>query len=107
MAKKYIPSGYQIINISVTATALDGTPFSVTATTEDEKILCDLLEHDKQFTKPILLNFHEISNDYTLSGFVTCIDGQIILGDISTTNNSLVKIEGNDETSFIVYFVGN
>ena len=50
MAKKYVPSGYQIININA-SDKTSGTPFDVE--TDDEKVLFDLLS--KEITKPILL----------------------------------------------------
>lgn len=51
MAKKYQPSGYQIINLDL-SDKTSGTPF--TPETDDEKLLLKLLENGVE--KPILLH---------------------------------------------------
>ena len=63
MAKKYQPSGYQIINLDLTDKT-SGTPF--TPETEDEKLLYEILSSGK-ITKPILLDIK--TSGYHFSGF--------------------------------------
>ena len=106
MAKKYVPSGYQIINLDITATAFDGTPFTISAETEDEITLCDILDDNKQYEKPILLKIHEKSQDYNLCGFVTCVDGTLILGDPTGTETSIKIENGEDYHELSISFVG-
>lgn len=72
MAKKYIPSGYQIINLNVT---IDGGVITVKES-EDEKILKDLL-FVSIITKPILLNIVDETNDYKSCGFAVWSDNCI------------------------------
>lgn len=73
MAKKYVPSGYQIISIDV-SDKTSGTPF--TPETEDEKLLHEILSSG-EIKKPILLNV--VCDLGTLSGFGT----QFNINDIS------------------------
>ena len=59
MAKKYVPSGYQIINI--TSTDVDDDGYLILES-KDAKILYELLDNNnpKIVTKPILLNYEDI-----------------------------------------------
>ena len=65
MGKKYVPSGYQIIEIDINR--LDGNNV-LPKETEDEKVLYDLFINKKLYQKPILLR---ILNDgeILLNGF--------------------------------------
>lgn len=71
--KKYVPSGYQIINIDLTGKT-SGTPF--TPETEDEKLLHEILSSG-ELKKPILLDI--TTSSYHVVGFV------VYYGDISIT----------------------
>ena len=66
MAKKYQPSGYQIIVLDMN-NQVSATPF--TPQTEDEKILYDLLIDEKN-NKPILLDI-KTPSPYHFIGFAT------------------------------------
>ena len=81
MAKKYVPSGYQIINIDA-SDKTSGTPF--TPETEDEKLLLKYLKSDK-IEKPLLLHCISISG-VTSNGFVNIIDGAISFSSYDGTN---------------------
>ena len=74
MAKKYVPSGYQIINIDI-AGKTSGTAFD--PVTEDEKILYDLLVKSEEIStlpnKPILLRVPNV----LLMGFVAFFSGRL------------------------------
>ena len=62
--KKYVPSGYQIINLDI-STQTSGTPFA--PETEDEKLLHKLLSLPLEEQKPILLKLK--SPDVIFIGF--------------------------------------
>lgn len=64
MAKKYIPSGYQIINLG----ELDLSS-SVTLTDGDAKILVDLFNEGELFKKPILLSIYDTNDSVQYMGF--------------------------------------
>lgn len=74
MAKKYVPSGYQIINIDLTGKT-SGIAFD--PVTEDEKMLYDLLVKSEEKTtlpnKPILLRVPDV----LLMGFVAFFSGKL------------------------------
>ena len=74
MAKKYVPSGYQIINIDCSDKTSE-TPFD--PITEDEKLLFKII-NDKKFDKPILLNVID-SSGILWTGFGVIHDVSIIL----------------------------
>lgn len=80
MSKKYVPSGYQIINIDV-SDKTSGTPF--TPETEDEKLLYSILKSGEN-KKPILLQIK--TSGYLMSGFVV-ID--ILAETISLVNGDI------------------
>jgi len=75
MAKKYAPSGYQIINIDLSAKT-SGTAFL--PETEDEKLLHEILSSG-ELKKPILLDI--TTENYHLSGVATWGGGAITLID--------------------------
>ena len=89
MAKKYIPSGYQIISIDV-SDKTNGTPF--TPETEDEKLLYEILSSDK-IKKPILLDFK--TSGYHFIGFPNIEIGskQLILtyGPVGSTVTEIMS----------------
>ena len=62
MAKKYVPSGYQIIEIDLT-NRTSGTGF--TPETQDEKVLYDLLVSNDKIRKPILIHILNSGADIT------------------------------------------
>ena len=81
MAKKYVPSGYQIINLDLTGKT-SGTPF--TPETEDEKLLHQILSSGK-IEKPILI--HLITSGYEFHSFglvVSKNELQIISGAVGS-----------------------
>ena len=93
--KKYVPSGYQIINIDLTG-RISNTAWE--PSTEDEKILFDLLKRNGKgkIVKPILL--YEKSNK--ISGFPILINelcslssgyagSQVVLEIFVTVENKL------------------
>lgn len=69
MAKKYLPSGYQIINLDV----VDNSGFTISPDdNEDSKILFDVMTLflDKGILKkPILLHLTETTNGNSVCGF--------------------------------------
>ena len=98
MSKKYVPSGYQIINLDV-SDKTSGIPF--TPETEDEKILHEILSSGK-LSKPILL--HIITGaPYEITGFAVKTDNSIsltfgnvgssITEELSISSDKLVWIE--------------
>lgn len=74
--KKYVPSGYQIINIDLTDKT-SGTAF--TPETEDEQELSKLLtkHSNKEIIKPVLLTV--ILNSLRMTGFGVVTGGLIAL----------------------------
>lgn len=99
MSKKYVPSGYQIIDLDLSAVTQSGD--SVTPTTEDEKILANILNNGTM-NKPILLRIHN------LGGFELCGFGIMLGGTISLPSYSMsgfeVMIEGVSNDEFIVNY---
>ena len=83
MAKKYVPSGYQIINVVVNP---DDTTKLIDS--EDKKILKELLQNS-EFKKPVLLQIHDLVNGHDMSGFATFDSGTLILSFGITYNYSL------------------
>ena len=83
MAKKYIPSGYQIISIDVSDKS-SGTGF--TPETEDEKILYEILSSSK-FTKPILLDIDTGAYHYIGFAIIDSDNDKICLrfGELGTS----------------------
>ena len=78
MAKKYIPSGYQIIDIIIPVDVSSGD--TVTPETEDEKLLYDLLvkSGNKEKTKPVLLNITlGVDGNAHISGFGSIYDSSL------------------------------
>lgn len=76
MAKKYVPSGYQIINIDVTG-LIDGDELPVN---EDTEILKELFESGKIHEKPILLCLDNGGGLH--SGFVNVSDATLYYNEI-------------------------
>ena len=70
MTKKYVPSGYQIINLNV---ELSGGSKTLTANDgDDAKILLDLLKDlttNNILRKPILLKIYDVESDSSLCVF--------------------------------------
>ena len=62
MAKKYVPSGYQIINLDATNYPLNDSG-DITPTQDDEKILVEILQ--KGVTKPILICLKNVGDNGT------------------------------------------
>lgn len=95
MAKKYVPSGYQIINVG----EMDlGSPITVSINDKPEyKILYDLI-HSHELKKPILFNLYE-TNEGLFAGFISSIGGFLIFNSkdyelkISSPNNDELKFE--------------
>ena len=81
MAKKYVPSGYQIINISL----YDDDGDLQIQDSEDKKVLEKIINENQLFNKPMLLKLHDDANDYDLMGFVI-VSGE---NSFSITNNSI------------------
>lgn len=99
MSKKYVPSGYQIINLEY-PDIVSGTPLEKTPETEDEKILHKILSEDK-FNKPILINI--LCGDETFSQFANRIDGLLFVGDVSHGDYSFVSISASSDKLEISY----
>lgn len=80
MSKKYVPSGYQIINISIPEGIGNGD--SITPTTEDEKLLYNLLlkTNNNEIIKPILLNTRIYAEGNSqIIGFATVYGTRVVL----------------------------
>lgn len=87
MAKKYVPSGYQIITIDMT-NKTSGTAF--TPETEDEKILHEILSSG-EISKPILLSLVGVTDDRCF-GFGVVHGGTIYL--INTVYTEVISTSG-------------
>ena len=99
MSKKYVPSGYQIINLEY-PDIVSGTPLEKTPETEDEKILYKILS-DGNFSKPILVNI--LCGDEFFSQFANRLNSTIYVGDGSQTSYSFVMVTISDDKSQIDY----
>lgn len=102
MAKKYIPSGYQIINID-TAVEEDSSAEEKTASTEDEKLLCNLLYYQK-VTKPIIINIKvhvkDLDENIHIIQCANYVSGSLLLGDVSHSIASGIEISASDSTHY-------
>ena len=87
MAKKYVPSGYQIINLNVEDKS-SGVAF--TPETDDEKLLLKILE-SRECKKPILL--HIKTSSYDLTGIAVFDTSTISLlsGNIGTLVSEFIS----------------
>ena len=95
MSKKYVPSGYQIINLDLMDKTVQ-VPFE--PTTEDEKILWNILHKGNTVlpSKPILLG---VKTAYLrFLGFGTIADSSITLisGLIGSSTSIIIQPNGND-----------
>lgn len=68
MAKKYIPSGYQIINLHAID---DGDGGAILEKTEDYETLVEIFK-SRKITKPFLLKLVDDVNSVNVVGFPTC-----------------------------------
>ena len=93
MGKKYVPSGYQIINIDFTSSDSEITVIP-SEMTEDEKVLYDILNRGLTETKPILLSIRERRMNTRLIGFGVLEDGAINLK--SETYNFYARIDNEN-----------
>ena len=84
MGKKYAPSGYQIINI----TLIDDDGDIQIQDSEDKKILEKIIKEKQLFNKPMLLRCRDDKNDYNLMGFVI-VDEE---NSFSITNKTLTYL---------------
>ena len=111
MSKKYVPSGYQIIDIILPSDFSSGD--IITASTEDEKLLVSMLVESNNNPrvnnfKPILLKI--TTPQVTTAGFVSITEGVISLetkyydnGDVELYAGIYIKY--NTDDSFIVDLV--
>ena len=90
MAKKYVPSGYQIIDLDVSSGKVNNVPFDVT--TEDENTLYNIL-NERLFSKPILL--HLSTPNIDLTGFPIIEDNILHFITPSWTESITVSDSGN------------
>lgn len=97
MSKKYVPSGYQIINIDV-SDKTSGTPFDVV--TEDEKLLYEILSSG-EIKKPILL--HIKTTGFEMCGSAILDIGSKIISLISGDIGSLVSESITISTTQLVW----
>lgn len=100
MAKKYTPSGYQIITIDI-ADKTSGTDF--TPVTEDEKILLNIIDSGTKdiLQKPILLNVLN-SGDIVISGYATMKSGGVSVSCGRNGDNLVfVEFDKNGETTVL------
>lgn len=69
MSKKYVPSGYQILNLSVVGLTKNDNGEYELPESDDVKVLTEILT-SKKITKPILLSIE--TSMFTISGLCTC-----------------------------------
>ena len=87
MSKKYVPSGYQIINIDASDKTA-GIPFD--AVTEDEKLLLSFLQYGSK--KPILLELVD-TEGYYWKGYPTFFNSALSLsyGAVGTSTTVIIS----------------
>lgn len=76
--EKYIPNGYQIINLG----DIDLTT-TVTLNDDNSKMLIELLKSKRLHSKPFLIHLHETNDDLDITGFAQTYDTYIIMKYIS------------------------
>lgn len=102
MSKKYVPSGYQIINLDLSAITTTGG--TITPSTEDEKLLLDILskssiQETASNLKPILIHIKQLGG-YDITAFATLSSGALC---ITATKYGLdVRIHTNDDINKLV-----
>lgn len=106
MSKKYIPSGYQIINLDLEVEQ-SGISELKTPETEDEKILHSLLSDAENIKKPILIKAKVYDKDSDTIGyfkqFATIIDNTLLLG--FSNNYSSLEIYADDDKLSITFTI--
>ena len=97
MSKKYVPSGYQIINV-----VGDSGSF---IENEDSKILFEII-NNKKFNKPILLTI-DLTQDgyYVLSGFATFKNDLVNIGSIEPGSSIGVNVYIDGESGLLAYAI--
>ena len=98
MAKKYVPSGYQIINIIIKD---DGEGNLIVEDSEDKQLLVKLLSpiELQPNVKPILIRLEDIENSYTMVGF-----GTIMGSSLSLYNNGSEYVLSKNGNNIDVVF---
>ncbi len=92
MAKKYVPSGYQIIDLGLIVMGGQGS-IEINNLTNEYKILYDAIVNP---TKPILLKCRIDNPEYLISSFCQLIDDAVLIDNtilhfqISASSNKLV-----------------
>lgn len=105
MSKKYSPSGYQIIKITIPIGYVSGT--EKTAETEDEKLLLKILnEPTDKIQKPILLTVFIENDETNMYGFATRYGALLSISTVNETGltNTFVTIGAESEETFKVWF---
>lgn len=93
MGKKYIPSGYQIINLDL-SDKTSGTPFD--PETDDEKLLCDLLHNGVK--KPILLQISGLIGYPVVNGNALYLTS----GPVGSSSTTIIESDGSQLTYTLV-----
>lgn len=95
MGKKYVPSGYQIINITQNDVDDDGY---LLLDHEDCKIIFEILLNQKM-NKPILMSYQSTAASVSLCGFAKIYQSSIVLTEINMDSGS---ISGGNQVKFIL-----
>ena len=90
MAKKYIPNGYQIIDIERSLTSTDIFVVPTADLSDDEKLLREILSKN-YYSKPILIRFRDVDANQMVQ-FAVVVGTSILVGDLSRTNFSSIYI---------------
>ena len=97
MAKKYVPSGYQIIDLG--SHDLSSAVTITKGTNADADVLIDLYEREKLIDKPILLKVHDSNGSYSCSGFMTYSgDTGLLCGIIASLVDIIIEFGSNEIT---------
>lgn len=93
--EKYIPNGYQIINLG----DIDLTT-TVTLNDDNSKMLIELFKSNRLYSKPFLIHLHETNDDIDITGFAQTYDTYIIMKYISDDISEIrtITISVTDET---------
>lgn len=106
MAKKYVPSGYQIINIIIEN---DETTIRET---EDSLLLSDILKEISdqrvpRLKKPIFITITDIANDNTVMGLATEFGTHICISTVFNADNVLLSYDFYLDDGDLTFSRGN
>ena len=86
--KKYVPSGYQILNLEIDT-------YSNLVLNEDSAILKEYLSSDKCYEKMLFVHLIDNANGYKISSVATIRDNMLFISQILGTESVSYEIKSD------------